>query len=303
MKRGLKILLAVVLVLVLAAGGFLAWMNRMAVRDYVWKDRKESFELFYRELLHIEDVYRGKLTARDDLELVWSDEFDGDALDLDSWVYDVGANRWGNEELEYYTEGENLEVKDGSLVITARKEEYEGAQYTSSRIKTKEKVSFQKGRIEARMKLPSGQGIWPAFWMMGRVGSWPQCGELDIMEAINDCSIDYGNIHWGVETDEGYTVNGHANMADGDHVGIDQPEDWHVYALEWDAQEFRWYRDDKCFFTFEYDKEVEGHDAFEDPFYLILNVAVGGNWTGKPDDSIFPQSMYVDYVRVYQTAR
>lgn len=229
-------------------------------------------------------------------KLVWSDEFDDETLDLNIWTYDVGKDNWGNEELEYYTEGLNTELVDGNLVITARKEPFGGAEYTSGRIKTMEKLAVQYGRIEARIKLPSGQGIWPAFWMMGVNDYWPRCGEIDIMEAINDCDRDYGNVHWGVNSGE---AGKYINTADGGNIRIDNPEDWHIYAFEWDESTLRWYFDDNCFFEFTYDVKKDGQHVFHNPFYMILNVAVGGNWTGAPDDAIFPQSMYVDYVRVY----
>lgn len=228
--------------------------------------------------------------------LVWSEEFDGNSLNPKVWTYDIGKDNWGNEELEYYTDGLNAEVTDGNLVITARKESFGGAEYTSARIKTQNKLSVQYGRIEGRIKLPSGQGIWPAFWMMGVNDYWPRCGEIDIMEAINECTTHFGTVHWGVQTG---TEGKYQRQFVGGNTRLVNPSDWHIYALEWDDTSLKWFLDGNCFYEFTYDTQMDGQHVFANPFYMILNVAVGGNWAGDPDDAIFPQSMYVDYIRVY----
>lgn len=234
-------------------------------------------------------------------QLVWSDEFDGDNLNLDYWSYDVGKGKWGNEEEEYYTKGENLSIEDGCLKITAKyNPENEANPYTSSRIITRGKVSFLYGKIEAKIKLPSGQGIWPAFWMMGNENPYPACGEIDIMEAINMCDIAHGNIHWGHKGENGKGINGYQIISDGGGESrIDNSDQWHTYSVMWSEEEIRWMLDGNAYYSFQIDEENEAQKAFKSPFYLLLNVAVGGKWTGKPDVSIFPQSMYVDYVRVY----
>lgn len=241
----------------------------------------------------------GKTSESGHWEQVWSDEFDGDTLDETVWVYDTGAGGWGNEELEYYTEGENLSVEDGCLVITARHDPNGGEkEYTSSRIKTELKRYFMYGRIEARIRLPKGQGVWPAFWMMGCGGGafWPFCGEIDIMEAINNCDVCHGYIHWGIADEK--SKDGYKLFSDGTKTENPDPGEWHTYAIEWSEDEIRWYCDDVCFHSFSVDRSDSSRSIFRKPFQLILNLAIGG-WPGKPDNSIFPQSMYVDYVRVY----
>lgn len=230
---------------------------------------------------------------RDNWVLVWSDEFDGNKLNSRFWQYDVGRDKWGNEEPEYYTRGKNLEVKDGNLIITAKHNPAsEKKRYTSSRIKTQNRVSFRYGRIEARIQLPVGQGMWPAFWMMGNAAGqkWPACGEIDIMENTGDFARSYCAIHWGTREDL---------HSDGDNTRLIDRKDWHVYAVEWNEKELRWYLDNECFFVHPFDKEDPMQNSFQEPFYLLLNVAVGGTMGGKIDHSIFPKSMKVDYVRVY----
>lgn len=239
----------------------------------------------------------GRVSENGHWEQIWSDEFEGDALDQTVWGYDVGKDRWGNNELEYYTAGENLSVEDGCLVITAKYDpDSDFKKYTSSRIKTKLRKHFRYGRIEARIQLPKGHGVWPAFWMMG-CGShylWPYCGEIDIMEAINACYVCYGTIHWGIQDKQ----NGYELFSDGAKTNNPSPWKWHIYAIEWSEDEIRWYRDDICYHSFPINQSDLTRSVFQEPFYLILNLAIGG-WPGEPDDSIFPQSMYVDYVRAY----
>jgi beta-glucanase (GH16 family) len=239
--------------------------------------------------------------------LSWGDEFNGAGLDTTKWVYDIGGKKWGNQELEYYSDRpENIAVHDGNLVINARQEKFTGPDhatwnYTSARIKTLGKFSQAYGRFEARMKLPSGQGMWPAFWMLGdnieRVG-WEQCGEIDIMENLGkEPSIVYGTIHGpGYLGDGGleshYTLPGAKRFAD----------DFHVFALEWEPSVIRFYVDNALYVTRTLADIPPGKKwAFDHPFFLLLNLAVGGDWPGNPDAStVFPQTMLIDYVRVYQ---
>jgi beta-glucanase (GH16 family) len=232
--------------------------------------------------------------------LVWSDEFNGSQIDPANWVFDIGTGSggWGNNELEYYTDRpENARIENGMLVIEARKEAYEGSEYTSARLKTQGLQAWTYGRIEARIQIPYGQGIWPAFWMLGTnitEVSWPQCGEIDIMENIGS---------------EPYTVHGTVHgpgYSGGDGVGssvsLDVPfsEGFHLFAVEWSATEIRWYLDGGLYLTVT-TEDVPGAWVFDHDFFLLLNVAVGGNWPGSPDSTtIFPQQMKVDYVRVYQ---
>ncbi len=245
--------------------------------------------------------------------LVWSDEFNGDAIDTSKWGFDttngvsVGNPGWGNNELEYYTDrSDNAKVEDGKLVITARKEDYEGFHYTSARMKTAGKFSKTYGKFEIRAKAPTGQGLWPAIWMMPEdsvYGVWASSGEIDIMEGWGSKPDRIGGtIHYGgqwpnnVYTGKEYTFTGSTTA------------EWHTYALEWEPGEIRWYVDGKLFST-QNDWYSKGADQpanyaypapFDQAFHLIVNLAVGGNFDGNPaDDSIFPSTMEIDYVRVY----
>jgi len=242
--------------------------------------------------------------------LVWSDEFggaNGSAPDSTKWGYDVGGNGWGNDELEYYTNrNQNAHVQDGNLVIQALKETYTGSDgvtrnYTSARLLSANLFSQAYGRFEARIKIPYGQGMWPAFWMLGnnigQVG-WPQCGEIDIMENIGkEPSIIYGSIHGpgytgGTGVGTSYTLPSGAQFAG----------DFHVFAVEWEPNVVRFYVDGNLYATDTPSSLPAGSTwVFDHPFFIILNVAVGGDWPGPPDSTtVFPQQMLVDYVRVYQ---
>jgi beta-glucanase (GH16 family) len=236
--------------------------------------------------------------------LVWSDEFDqpsGSAPNSAKWAYDTGATGWGNNEKQHYTSRtNNARIEDGMLVIEARQENYQGANYTSARLKTQGKAAWTYGRIEARIKVPRGQGIWPAFWMLGTnitsVG-WPRCGEIDILENIGrEPKIVHGTVHGpGYSGANGiggpYSLPGNPDFAD----------DFHVYAVEWSTNQIKWFVNGIQFFTLTPASLPKGAAwVFTAPQFLILNVAVGGNWPGYPDSTTqFPQRMTVDYVRVY----
>ena len=224
--------------------------------------------------------------------LVWSDEFNGSTVDPANWVFETGGGGWGNNELEYY-QAANATVANGNLMITAKKEPVGGEPYTSARMTTQGKVTATYGRIEARIKLPMGAGMWPAFWMLGaniNTVSWPQCGELDIMEHINDTNTIYGTMHWN--------VNGHVSYGNTTQT---TPADYHLYAIEWDQNEIRWYVDTTLYQTANIKGNVNSTDAFHLPFFIILNFALGGNFPNKSvDESMLPATMYVDYVRVYK---
>ncbi len=240
--------------------------------------------------------------------LVWADEFDGAGLpDSTRWDYDVGGQGWGNNELQCYTAGrvENARIEEGLLIIEARREAWlDSMDYTSARLVTRGRADWQYGRLEIRARLPHGRGTWPAIWMLPRDwdlgdGSWPDNGEIDIMEHVG---YDPGVIHATVHT------KAHNHM-DGTQIGrqieiVDAQSEFHTYALEWDAQHLTAYVDDEAYFTHtpgERDWTVWPYDR---PFHLILNIAVGGNWGGVKgvDESIFPQRLEVDFVRVYQRA-
>jgi beta-glucanase (GH16 family) len=233
--------------------------------------------------------------------MVWHDEFEGPELDLSNWTFDIGGNGWGNQEWQAYTNRpENVRIEEGMLVIEAREEPefVRGREYSSARIKTQGLHAWQYGRIEARIKLPYGQGIWPAFWMLGedlyKIG-WPAAGEIDILEFI------------GREPDHIYATVHAPGYSGGDGVGgnLTVPaeslrNDFHVYAIEWEENEIRWYFDGREYFK-RTSADVPDAWIFDHPFFLILNLAVGGRWPGYPDDTtVFPQFLYVDYVRVYQ---
>lgn len=227
--------------------------------------------------------------------LSWSDEFDGTSLNTSIWTPEIGAGGWGNNELQYYTANpQNLTVSNGSLKITALEETTGSSSYTSSRIITRDLYEFQHGKIESRIKIPVGQGIWPAFWMLGanfdQVG-WPQCGEIDVMEHINNESLTNGTVHW---------YNNVSHAYEGSSVPIDESE-FHVYGAIWNETHIQFYVDDFIYYQFDYAAYTNSTPIFQKPFFFLLNVAVGGNWPGNPDAStVFPATMEVDYVRVYQ---
>lgn len=257
--------------------------------------------------------HRGSLLASYDGKIVWSDEFSGNSLDTAKWNFETGSDGWGNNELENYTESGNVSVSNGNLVIEARKENSDGAFYSSARINTHGKASWTYGKIEARIKLPSGQGIWPAFWMLGEnidtVG-YPASGEMDIVEMIGGKSADDG-------TDNETTIHGTIHRPNNDpnpkeavksiESSFKNPsnanwgDDFHIYGIEWDETTVKYYVDGRVYGTADISHKTDGFEVFHRPFYIILNLAVGGNWPGPPDQTtIFPQRMLVDWVRVYQ---
>ena len=235
-------------------------------------------------------------------QMVWNDEFDYTGLpDSTKWNYDVGGSGWGNNELEYYTSKrlENARVEDGNLVIEARKESWQGMNYTSARLLTKGKMSWQYGKVEVRAKLPRGRGTWPAIWMLGDTDplKWPDDGEVDIMEHVG---FDQGVIHGSVHCKKYNWVIGNGKTATTKIA--DCSDSFHVYKLEWNDGVIQISVDSTTYMTFS--NEHSGYDAwpFDNKLFLILNIAVGGNWGGQKgvDDSIWPQQMLIDYVRVYQ---
>ena len=249
-------------------------------------------------------------TSRPGWTLTWSDEFngpDGSPVDLSKWVPESGGNGWGNQELEYYTQRlDNAFQQGGNLVIKVMQEKYTGADgvkrdYTSARLKTLGKFSQKYGRFEARIKIPRGQGIWPAFWMMGddiNKIEWPKCGEIDIMENIGkEPALVHGTIHGpGYSGDKGisspFALPDTARFAD----------DFHIYAVEWEPKAIRFYVDDHLYTTRTPAELPKGAKwAYDHPFFMLLDVAVGGGWPGNPDATTeFPQTMLVNYVRVYK---
>jgi beta-glucanase (GH16 family) len=243
--------------------------------------------------------------------LVWSDEFNGkngSLPDASKWTYDIGGSGWGNHELEYYTNRtENARIHDGKLVITARQEAYTGPDgakfnYTSARLKSQGLFSQAYGRFEARIKLPAGQGIWPAYWMLGdNFGSvgWPKCGEIDVMENVGkEPGVNHGSLHGPSSTNPTSDMTATITLPAGRKLS----DGFHVYAVEWEPDALRFYLDANSYATFTSAQWPAGGTwVFDHRFFIILNVAIGGDWPGSPDGTtVFPQTMQVDYVRVYK---
>jgi beta-glucanase (GH16 family) len=244
--------------------------------------------------------------------LTWSDEFevpDGTPLDPSKWAQEPGGDGGGNHELQFYTQGgRNVAIRDGKLVITAEEDLamanrcwYGPCRYTSARLNTYGTFRQQYGRFEARIKLPTGQGLWPTFWLLGQnseeVG-WPRCGEIDIMEALGQQgALNHSTIHGPSEHADEWFVSGTYRLPAGSLA-----DDFHIYAVEWDASGFQFFVDDTLFETqTRAAKPDDGGWPFDQPFYIMLNVAVGGDFPGSPDaTTVFPQEMLVDWVRVYQ---
>jgi beta-glucanase (GH16 family) len=241
-------------------------------------------------------------TSTKPYQLVWSDEFDKDGLpDSTLWGYDQGNSGFGNNELEYYTfkRPENGRVENGNLVIEARKESYSGSDYTSARLKTYLKAQWTYGKFKIRAKLPSGTGTWPALWLLSATTPlvWPDDGELDIMEEVGfNANVIYGTAH-------NKLYNGAQGTQKGSFTSIPDAQDsFHVYELEWTPTQVSWSVDSAVFFVYTNPNTGPSAWPYSSDFFLILNIAIGGNWGGQHgvDDSIFPQQMLVDYVRVYQ---
>ncbi len=239
-------------------------------------------------------------------ELVWSDEFDYEgAPDETKWDYDTGGSGWGNHELQYYTKGDNVNVHDGILTITARKEEYEGMHYTSTRLVSRGKGDWLYGKIEVKAKMPYGKGTWPAIWMLSTdwsYGGWPSSGEIDIMEHVG---YDQDTVHYSIHTESYYHSIGTQKTKTSrvDNVS----DEFHVYAIEWLPDKILFFVDDEKVYTYEPVKYKSSPTykewPFDKRFHLLLNIAVGGDWGGQQgvDEDIWPQTMEVDYVRVYQS--
>lgn len=233
-------------------------------------------------------------------QLVWSDEFDSASINLSNWTHESGGNGWGNNELQFYTNREvNSYIDGGKLVIKAIAENYSGRSYTSARLKTQGKRFWKYGKVESRLKLPFGQGIWPAFWMLGEnitYTGWPACGEIDIMEMIGGSGREntvHGTAHWDNSGQHAQYGNDYTLSAG------TFSDDFHVFRIEWDQSIIKWYVDNSLYNTISI--TPSGLSEFHQEFFIILNLAVGGNWPGNPNSSTtFPQYLEVDYIRVYQ---
>ena len=235
-------------------------------------------------------------------QLVWSDEFNTDgAPDSSKWNYDVGGNGWGNNELEYYSDArpENARVVNGNLIIEARKESFGGMNYSSARLLTRNKAQWTYGKFEIRAKIPRGRGTWPAIWLLPADNplKWPDDGELDIMEEVGfQPNVIYGTAHskW---------YNGAQGTQKGGNLTVSTAQDsFHVYTLEWTAHKVEWFVDSISYYS--YSDPYYGAPAwpYTADFFMILNIAIGGNWGGQQgiDNTVFPQQMLIDYVRIYQ---
>lgn len=234
--------------------------------------------------------------------LVWADEFDGTTLNAAWWTQEIGNGQggWGNNELQFYR-AENTSLQSGNLIIEARKESFNGYEYTSSRMITKDKKAFKYGRIDMRAALPKGQGIWPALWMLGSnlsQAGWPACGEIDIMELVGNLpGRVYGTVHFGASLNE-HQQSGSSKALSGAATFNDE---YHVFSLVWEKDSVKWYVDDVLYHQVTPADLGSAPYPFNQEFFFIFNLAVGGNWPGSPDAStVFPQRLIVDYVRVFQ---
>ena len=234
-----------------------------------------------------------------ELTLVWSDEFDATTLNLDNWTYELGDGcpnlcGWGNNELQEYTD-DNHRLEDGMLIISAQK--ISTSNYTSTRIITKGKKEFQYGRIEARVKVPSGGGMWPAFWALGNdieTNSWPNCGEIDIVEYVGK---NPGQIFTSVHTPSSYGNTVNSMITNVPNV----EDDFHKYAVDWNQNFIDFFFDDIRVYTYSVQTKNQNTWPFNKPFFLIINLAIGGNFGGPvASDLMFPREFIIDYVRVYQ---
>ena len=311
-KKGKRISLAIFALLLVAA---MFAGNTRGEKD-INKERHSPLTNGDSKLNEINESNEGKgadkmdeTSVYDQYSLIWQDEFNGAELNMEDWNYEFHEPGWVNNELQSYSDSpENIFVKDGKLVIKAKKiEEGEKTFYTSGRINTKGKHDFKYGLFEARAKVPNGKGFLPAFWMMPAderiYGPWPKCGEIDIMEVVGSQTDKvYGTLHFGEP---------HKQIQGSYILGIDDfSEEYHLYSCEWEPGKLRFYVDNELYFTAnDWDSNKEGHSQmaypapFDQPFYIILNLAVGGDWPGKPNETTkFEENaeLKVDYVRVYQ---
>lgn len=284
---------------------------------------QELSELFKLTLQSIASVYEFQIVLFDDdqpaqilsdaegfytpteypsMKTFWSDEFDAQSLNTNSWTYDIGNGcpnlcNWGNNELQLYGDQSNtIRLNEGKLIITAIND---NGIYRSARIKTKGKIETTYGRIDIRARLPRGKGIWPAFWLLGSnidTNLWPGCGEIDLMELIgSQPSTVHGTVHYENNTNKAYqTSTGSTSLSTGQFY-----DSFHVFTTIWDRNRIDWYLDNELYASFSY-PSVSGN-TFRLPYYFLINMAVGGRWPGSPDNTtVFPQELVVDYIRVFQ---
>ncbi len=274
-------------------------------------DSASSFAI-YDVIVETDD----ECTPPDDYVLVWADEFDGTQIDPDNWWHQIGTGSdyglggWGNGELQYYTDSPNNSyVEDGFLVIQARKENFGGRQYTSARLISAGRRAFAFGKVQARMKIPTGQGLWPAFWMMPEnypyAGGWPAAGEIDIMESVNLASAVCGHLHFG--SVDPYVRNSDGGWFYTEPVTAQQfANEFHVFTMEWTPDFVKWYVNDQLYLTSSASvwwTQFSDNPAapFDKPFHIIMNIAIGGGFPGyEVSDEMFPHKWWIDWIRVYQ---
>jgi len=238
------------------------------------------------------------------MTLTWSDEFKASSLNESDWTYEIGtgSSGWGNNELQYYREQNTSLIEGDYLMIEARRENFGGQEYTSSRLITADKQEFKFGRVDIRAALPEGQGVWPALWMLGSnffTGGWPQCGEIDIMELVgHEPHKVHGSAHYGNTPGERQYLTGTRALSGNKKFS----QEFHVFSILWENDKIEYLVDDIKYFEFNTSKVVNGQPyPFNNDFFFIFNVAVGGDWPGSPDPTtFFPQRMFVDYIRVFQ---
>lgn len=284
-------------------------MKGKTIRGKLWRGLHVMLALMSAMVTSCELLPDGDPLQAPDTQwaLAWSDEFDGETLDSSVWNYDLGAGGWGNNELQFYRK-ENAVLSGGYLTITAKRESYNGSLYTSSRLQTSRKKEFTYGRFQIRAKLPKGQGLWPAFWLLGASSAsfnlyggdvpWPACGEIDAMEMIGGQADGKGDftVHGTLHYKDQHGIN---PMPSYNYIHPSRlSEDFHIYEVEWLPTGFSWKIDGTTYGSKTMKPDME---EFTKPFFLILNLAVGGNWGGYPDaSSEFPQDYVIDYVRVYR---
>lgn len=271
-------------------------------KDDLWKPAQEQIDEDLADFKVDDKGYKQK-QERDGWKIVWQDEFNGTEVDSTKWNYEVNGDGGGNNELQYYTNSKNnVFVKNGYLVLRAKEQNYRGKAYTSGRLNSKKKGDWTYCRVDVRAVCPVQQGMWPAIWMLPTdyvYGGWPQSGEIDIMESIgHEPSSVYGTIHYG----DPWPNN--KNTGKVAKVKGELDDEFHVFSVEWEENEIRWFIDDSLYST----KTPKDTDPkkwpFDQRFHMILNVAVGGNWPGPPDETTqFPKYMAVDYVRVYKKTK
>ncbi len=263
---------------------------------------REGLEIVEEDLTPPGDKGYKSPLEREGWTLVWQDEFTDPELDTTKWNYEVNGDGGGNNELQYYVRSQaNTYMRDGKFVIKAMRQDYKGKPYTSGRVNTKYKGGWKYGRFDIRARTPVQQGVWPAIWMLPTdyvYGGWPQSGEIDIMETVgHKPSTLHGTLHYGPPWPNNKHIGGSIDLPKGQTF----EDEFHVFSCEWDENEIRFYLDDSLYSS-RVPADLSPHPwPFDQTFHIILNLAIGGNWPGPPDETtVFPKYMFVDYVRVYE---